>query len=323
MSKGSAPRAPDPYVTAAAQAGANKESIQESAKVSAVDQQAPWGSTTYTRDANGVPIRQNITLGPNEQEFYERSGDIRNTLAGNAERMAGYLPQNRFELPDSAQADKVQQTLYHRRLNMVRPEMDRVQNDMNVQLMERGIPIGSEIYNKEQDRLARGRSDTLASLSQDAILAGGQEQDRLMAQALTLRNQPFNEVSAYLQGAPAMQTPQFQGSPAYQIAAPDLAGLITNDYNTRQQNYNSQNSSLMNGLFGLGSAGLSMLSDRRYKKSIRRVGETDGGVPIYVYEYKHGKGQKHMGVMADEVTHIPGAVSEIAGVKYVDYERIA
>ena len=44
----STPKPPDPYQTAAAQSGANKEAIQESAKVSAVDQFAPWGSDWAT-----------------------------------------------------------------------------------------------------------------------------------------------------------------------------------------------------------------------------------------------------------------------------------
>lgn len=77
------------------------------------------------------------------------------------------------------------------------------------------------------------------------------------------------------------------------------------------------------GLGGAGGAGLGalagLLSDRRKKENIRRVGQTDSGLPIYVYNYI-GDPTKHMGVMADEVEHISGAVTTwFDGFNRVDY----
>lgn len=308
-----------PTQVAQAQTGANVAAIQESAKVNAIDQQSPWGSTTYTRDSNGVPTKQTITLDPAGQQFFNTSNVIKNSLADKAKGYLNYLPTDKFTGPGDTAGDAVANALYQRKLAMVQPELDRAQNALNVQLSDRGIPIGSEIYNGEQDRLAKSRGDTLASLSQDATLAGGQEYDRQLQDALTLRNQPFNEVSAFIQGAPAMPTPQFQATPNYQVQAPDI-NAITNSYYNQQ---NANNSALSSGLFGLGSAAIGLLSDRRAKTGIKRVGTTDGGIPIYRFRYKSG-GPVQIGVMAQDVEKIvPAAVIEQNGVKYVDYSKVA
>lgn len=65
-------------------------------------------------------------------------------------------------------------------------------------------------------------------------------------------------------------------------------------------------------------------SDRRLKKNIERIGETDEGLPIHKFEYKGDpKGQKHIGLMADEVEQIhPEAVgTHKSGYKVVDYDK--
>jgi len=66
-------------------------------------------------------------------------------------------------------------------------------------------------------------------------------------------------------------------------------------------------------------------SDRRLKEDIKRIGETDEGLPIYKFKYKGDPSeQTHVGFMADEVEKIhPEAVGESHGYKTVDYNRAA
>jgi len=60
---------------------------------------------------------------------------------------------------------------------------------------------------------------------------------------------------------------------------------------------------------GYGGGGGSY-SDRRLKEDIKRVGITDGGLPVYTFRFK-GEKRTYMGVMADEVLNkIPEAVSK-------------
>lgn len=80
----------------------------------------------------------------------------------------------------------------------------------------------------------------------------------------------------------------------------------------------SQNPGMMGTLGGLFQIG-SLFSDRDLKENIRRVGQTDSGIPVYTYNYK-GSEITHMGVMADEVPH--AVTGEINGFKTVDYARV-
>jgi len=66
-------------------------------------------------------------------------------------------------------------------------------------------------------------------------------------------------------------------------------------------------------------------SDRRLKHDIKRIGESDHGLPIYAFKYKHDpEGHTHVGFMADEVEHVhPEAVGLAGGYKTVDYDKIA
>ena len=80
-------------------------------------------------------------------------------------------------------------------------------------------------------------------------------------------------------------------------------------------------SGISGGTAGLGGilAALAGLSDRRAKEDIVRIGQTDGGVPLYRFRYK-GTEPIHIGVMADEV---PWAIKgQINGFDVVDYARI-
>jgi hypothetical protein len=85
-------------------------------------------------------------------------------------------------------------------------------------------------------------------------------------------------------------------------------------------------STYASGLFqGIGSAVggfVSRGSDIRIKENIRKVGSTDGGLPVYIYNYI-GSNLTEMGVMAQDVEKVnPDAVTESNGIKAVYYSLI-
>jgi|TARA_R100001460_G_scaffold7031_5_gene18216 hypothetical protein len=65
-------------------------------------------------------------------------------------------------------------------------------------------------------------------------------------------------------------------------------------------------------------------SDRSLKRDIKLIGISPSGLNIYSFKFidaKYGEGT-WQGVMADEVEHIPGAVIEWKGLKYVNYNEV-
>lgn len=345
----SAPAAPDPNALAAAQSAANKDAVYETAKVNQINEVSPWGTQTYTGEIGSPDRTRTVALSPEQQQVYNQQTQIANILAGQASNRANQITPDAFNYdgisPISGSDDilnasqPLEQATYDRSMIYLDPQFQREQQDTMASLDARGLPQGGEAWSRSMGDVmdSQNRARTDAALA--SVAAGRQEQSRLfgMEQAarqqginerIQERTQPINELSAALQGAPALQAPQF-GSPAqYQVAPPDVMGANALAYQGAQNAYNQSQANsrgLMGGAFGLGSSAMMsgmFKSDRRVKKDIRRVGTTDGGAPVYTFRYKSG-GPMQMGVMAQDIEKItPAAVAEIGGVKHVNYAMV-
>lgn len=106
-----------------------------------------------------------------------------------------------------------------------------------------------------------------------------------------------------------------------------LMGMLSgapSDRSTSGTTTTGQGNNLLSQLIGGGMMGLSMISDRKAKRDIRRVGTLAGGLGLYLFRYAWDRMRRHVGVMADEVAPvIPDAVQPaIMGVHTVDYARV-
>lgn len=144
------------------------------------------------------------------------------------------------------------------------------------------------------------------------------------------RNTPLNELLA-LSGQGQLQQPNFVGTPQTGVAGTDVSGIMQNSYNQQQAGYNSMMGGLMSAGAGLLAApsssilgGLFALSDRRAKKDIERIGQTEAGTPLYKFRYKHG-GPVQIGVMAQDLleTQPDAVVMGPDGFYRVDYGKVA
>ena len=136
------------------------------------------------------------------------------------------------------------------------------------------------------------------------------------SEALAQRNQPLNEISALMSGS-QVSNPSSMSSPMPQagVAGVDYTGLVNQKYQADMASHQNK----LGGLFGMASAGIGLFSDRRLKKDIKRVGQTDAGTPIYSYKYVWG-GPTEIGVMAQDV---PDAAFMIdSGYLAVDYAEV-
>jgi hypothetical protein len=155
-----------------------------------------------------------------------------------------------------------------------------------------------------------------------AATFGNQAVQQALQQQLALRNQPLNEISALLSGS-QVQMPQFQGYSGVQVAAtPYLQAAQAQDAAAMQRygiqaNQAASNASGLYGLAGsLGSAAI--MSDRRLKSNIVRVGTHPLGIGIYEYDIF---GERQRGVMADEVQRVKpeAVVTHPSGYNMVKY----
>lgn len=315
----SSPKPPDPYATAAAQTQSNIGTASANAMIGNANENNPYGSVNYSQTGTGyitdskgtktaVPTyTRNVTLSPDEQQLFDKQNQMQQNLADIGVQQTGKIggllntSLNTQGLPDwqnyasapglkttyagaedtqnaySADRDKVTNALMTR-YNAINDPVNAAQE---VSLAARGLSPGSQNWGSVQDAQGRSRNDAATQ----AILAGGQEQSRMLTDAYNaanfyntaatqgfqnqnvatanannlrgselterqnLRTEPLNEISALMSGS-QVSVPQFQPYNAPSVAGTPIGQYIQDNYNAKVQQANATNT----GLFGLGSA---------------------------------------------------------------------
>jgi hypothetical protein len=191
--------------------------------------------------------------------------------------------------------------------------------------------IASEIMGRE-DIMARKRAEA-AQAGQQAFNLAGQFYTAPGLQLLgsqPLSYQVGNQMMGLGLDAIGAGKPQlFDVGSALNLGAAQRQNIVNANAATQQARA-SYSSGLFSGLGGLaqgvGSAAAAaipfMMSDKRLKTDIEKVGKTDAGLPIYTYKYK-GDSKTQMGVMAQDVEKkTPKAVKEVGGFKAVNYALV-
>jgi hypothetical protein len=211
------------------------------------------------------------------------------------------------------------------------PQIQQGREALNVDLANRGIPIGSEAYKRAMASQSQRENDLLASATTQGFGVGQQARQQALQEQAYLRNEPLNTLNAVRTGS-QVQGPTFV-NPAMQAntAGADILGATQMGYNAQLGATNAQNAAnnqMTQGLFSLGGAGIMAMSDFRTKENIEPIGIAPNGLTVYSFEYKdefkdhelagHGT---HIGYMAQEVEQVyPHAVRTLDdGYKVVDY----
>lgn len=153
-----------------------------------------------------------------------------------------------------------------------------------------------------------------------------QTRQQEIEQAAYLRNLPLNDIASLLGTGAGVQSPDFNPVSQVGVAAPDYMGQVNSNYAQAMSQYNSKQASrsqMLGSIFGAAGTAATMMSDRRFKENVRRIGTLANGLATYAYNYIGDKVQQ-FGVMAQEVLGvIPGAVVRDAdGYMYVDYGKV-
>lgn len=285
----------DPAKVAQSQYNANLAALQDAYTYNAVDQYGPFGSTTYARRADGTPYAQSVTYSPQLQGYmndtfntaaasndYTRnqygagnayldavypaalatdltSQGVLNQRFGAASDVMGRLPGQNVTAQDTS---KIAQTSFDQSMAKLQPQIDEQRQQASLMLQNRGIPVGSEVYNAEMSRLERGINDSMASVARQAQLDAGMEQTRQIAADSAVQMLPYQELQAIQAGqysaanpnapasAPAYTAPAAMQTPGFQEGANNVAGAYAN----YDQQMAAQNQSMLGGLFGIGKA---------------------------------------------------------------------
>lgn len=337
----SAPAAPDPNVTSAAQTASNQETALYNFGLNNPNTTTPLGSLSFTTDTsnpNQPATTENVSLSPIEQQLFNQNnqnvlqqGQTAGTALQNVSglfntpyNLSGNVSPLLSQTNQQGDLQNAQDALYHSQTQYLDPQFANEQEQLQSQLANQGIQIGSAAYTNAMQQYNNQKQQAYQSAMDSATSGGAAYQSQLsqtglqnQAQQAQLYTQQYQEpLSLYSSLISGTQPtlPQFAGLNSAQAAPTNVLGAYQNAYNGQLNAYNAQvgtsNSQLSGGLGLLGTLGSAaiMASDRRLKENIKRVGNADNGLPIYVFNYK-GDATPIMGFMADEVEMLhPAAV---------------
>lgn len=327
----SAPQAPDPYATAAAQGAANIDAAEAEQVINNTNQITPYGSINYQQTGGHfvptlgggqqyIPQYTATTqLSPELQKLFNSNIGNAQTASNTAGRLGlsvqDMLSKNVDLGPNSTAA-------YLDKLNTqtLDPQFQQAQTALNQQLANQGLTPGSEGWKYAQTQFGLNKANTYNNM----YLQG---QNTAVQDILAQYNEPLNALNALQSGSQVSQPGVGTLAPTSQesISPAPYAQTVEQNYSNQTQQYDAQlaaQSQEMGGLFGLGGSlvgGLAKLSDREDKKDIQKLGKK-GGVDMYAYRYKDDpdNAQKTVGPMAQDVEkRYPGSTFGIGGHRVI------
>ena len=320
MGKGSsAPAAPDPHETAAAESQYNR-----------LDTYGPGGGGVrhgYTDESGnfvagvapeGYQSAQSYVESPYEQAIREAlepaSVDLTNRI----------VDDNITNLPDAprvADRSDVAEDLFNRNYSLMKDGFEQENDRLLTNLQARGLPIGSEAFNEAYQKQTDSVNDALSRLAMDANLAAGQEQSRQFGLDQSSRANAISELVAAMGGG--YNPPG--AIPSGQAAGINYSQLVGQQYDAEMAQYQArtQQRNAMAGALGNIGGAMLMKSDRRLKTDIVPVAQRDN-LTVYAYRYLWERpGTVRVGYMAQDVLKvIPRAVEKIAGWLHVNYDEV-
>lgn len=264
----SPPPPPDYAAAATAQGAANKESAIAGAQLSNPNIYSSTGSRTvsYQTDpetGNPIPTIRD-QLSPNQQAIFdinERGQKGLATVGADAvDRVGGILGQDVNFNRDIGSQAQGREDVINAMMGRFDKDLGRRRENVEGDLVARGIPRGSEAWNKEMDTLERARTDAYQQSVVGADERAMKERQQEITEMLTQRQTPLNEISALRTGSQVapLQFQNFQGSsvaPAPVFGATQAqGGADMNIYNQKAASSNSNTAAIA----GIGAAALMM-----------------------------------------------------------------
>ncbi len=204
-------------------------------------------SRQYAEQAFGSEILDpNNFADPMSMGLYEQTG-----VGPGQVRDIGY-DQSAVGLNQAPTTQEIADTFYQQAKSRFQPDLDESRKQKGIELARRGIPVGSEIYQQEMDRLDRNQNNLYSDAARQAEIAAGQEQSRQFGQNLQTAQYGQGEDQLLYQGA--MDEAQYYNTDDLsrrQFQAADDARLAGSHLSNQQflgTQQNQQYNQLMNAL---------------------------------------------------------------------------
>jgi hypothetical protein len=290
---GSAPPPPDYTGAANATAAGDLAAARSASAANRLNQYTPYGSLEYTQNATktldpkayqsaldswraggqqgaepdpnqymaynpdaGWAVTQK--LSPAEQKLLDYQNATSTGLGELTGKGLGYV-QNMLDNPFTTEnlpslgidAGQTYQDAYMKRLN---PQIQQGREALSVDLANRGIPVGSEAWNRAQMTQANKENDLLLGATTQGFGTGLSARQQGFSESSYMRNEPLNTLNAVRTGA-QVTNPNFVSTPQQATTkGADLLGAATaeGNYNTASANANqAANSGMTSGLMSL------------------------------------------------------------------------
>lgn len=242
--------------------------------VAPVGVNAPNVEDFYTRgEGDGRPTLTQ-TLSPEQQSLYEKSIQTKGLLGDlgiqGADALKGVVGRD-FDLSGAPSQpgsyDSTRQRVFDAQMARTNEDYKKSTDNLNSDLVARGIMPGNKAYADAQQMIERSRNDarnqaeiTAGNAASQAFSMDSQRRKDAIAEILAQRQTPLNEINALMSGSQVSNPFAVPGaSQGSNIAPAPIFGATQalDQYNTGV--YNAQQgsaNSFQNGLFGLGAAAI-------------------------------------------------------------------
>ena len=315
----------------------NTASGQASQRGSMVNQANPFGSLNYQQigvGPDGTPIYgSSLNLSPQQQQLYNILTGTQ-TAAGAAGQGllagAGYGNTSPTQAIGTG-ASGISGNLMSGYLGLMQPFFTQQTQQLDTQLRNQGLfpsPSADPANPQTWGPYERAMYQNQTTQSQQVAGAAAQFQPQAFQEATSLYTLPA-QLGMQLAGFGQYQLPTnaLIQTPGLQVSPADYTGAVAQQENIQEQNYQAEvarQNAFINGLFGsVGKVGAAaIMSDRRLKEDIKRIGTLPNGLPVYSFKFKGSK-RRQVGLMADEVQKVkPWAIAyDNDGYMRVNYEE--
>jgi len=254
VGKGSAPSAPDPYQSAAAQYQYGTQAAAYNAALSRVNQNSPTGSTTYqvtgTDPATGAPIySQNTTLSPVQQQIFQGQQQQQLGQQGLASQALGGARQAIAQnpLPTLGQnqqfGQQARDAAYGYATSTLDPYWNEQQRSLDSSLRNSGATPGTPAYDNAMNQFHNQRNAAYSQAENQAFGQGLNAQGQQIQQIAQLQDIPLQQYQSLIGGQQvAGQGAGGGGSSVPQVSgvnAPDFMQALQNQYQGQLAGYNA------------------------------------------------------------------------------------